>query len=98
MNKTYRSIWNETLGTFVAAPEITSANGKKARKTVVAAAAAAVANAWPHCPQNLAPSLHGAAHSGQCCTSGAPQSLQHLAPSRFSVAQAGQFKLMGLPC
>ena len=52
----------------------------------------------PHCPQNLAPSLHGAAHSGQCCTSGAPQSLQHLAPSRFSVAQAGQFKLMGLPC
>ena len=42
MNKTYRSIWNETLGTFVAAPEITSANGKKARKTVVAAAAAVV--------------------------------------------------------
>ncbi|WP_419763475.1 ESPR domain-containing protein, partial [Burkholderia contaminans] len=28
MNRTYRNIWNETLGTWVAASEITSARGK----------------------------------------------------------------------
>jgi hypothetical protein len=30
MNKTYKSIWNESLGTYVAAAEVTAAGGRKA--------------------------------------------------------------------
>ncbi|OUL91653.1 YadA-like family protein [Paraburkholderia hospita] len=38
INKTYRSVWNETTGTWVAAAETTTARGKRSR-TVHAAAA-----------------------------------------------------------
>lgn len=31
MNKSYRSIWNESLGAWVAASEITSARGKRSK-------------------------------------------------------------------
>jgi len=36
MNKSYRSIFNEALGTWVAVSEIDSARGKKSRSGVVA--------------------------------------------------------------
>ena len=58
---------------------------------------AAVANAWPRCPQNLQSSLY-AQHIWGSVASGAPQSLQHLAPRGFRWRRRGQFKLMGLPC
>ncbi|HSW20371.1 MAG TPA: ESPR domain-containing protein [Ramlibacter sp.] len=34
MNRSYRSIWNEALGAWVAASEITSANGKRSKAGV----------------------------------------------------------------
>ena len=40
MNKSYRSIWNESLGAWVAASEITSARGKRSGSSVTAVAAA----------------------------------------------------------
>jgi hypothetical protein len=44
MNKTYRSIWNEQTGTFVAVSENAAARGKKAlRKTRVALVLSAIA-------------------------------------------------------
>lgn len=39
MNKTYQSIWNAALGTFVAAPETARACGKKSAGGKVASAA-----------------------------------------------------------
>ena len=38
MNKTYRSIFNELTGTWVAVPEVTKAKGKKSRLAKTAAA------------------------------------------------------------
>ena len=35
MNKSYRSIWNESLGAWVAASEITSARGKRSSSAAV---------------------------------------------------------------
>jgi hypothetical protein len=43
MNKSYRSIWNEALGAWVAASEITSARGKRSKSKVAAAVALVVA-------------------------------------------------------
>ncbi|MDQ0571445.1 outer membrane autotransporter protein [Variovorax paradoxus] len=37
MNKTFRSIWNEALGAWVAASEVSAARGKKSSGTVLAA-------------------------------------------------------------
>ena len=39
MNKTYQTIWNESLGAYIATPEATSARGKKskAKKALTAA-------------------------------------------------------------
>ncbi|WP_322013510.1 ESPR-type extended signal peptide-containing protein [Paraburkholderia sp. J12] len=42
MNKSHRSIWNETLGTWVAAPEFASARGKGSKAKVVAGVVAAL--------------------------------------------------------
>ena len=42
MNKTYRSLWNESLGAWVAASEITSAGGKRSGTRVEAAAGSAL--------------------------------------------------------
>ncbi|QFZ83828.1 hypothetical protein GFK26_14230 [Variovorax paradoxus] len=43
MNKSYRSIWNEALGAWVAASELTSARGKKSKSRVATVAALVVA-------------------------------------------------------
>ena len=43
MNKSYRSVWNESLGAWVAASEITSGRGKKSRSGRTAIAATAIA-------------------------------------------------------
>ncbi|WP_205704451.1 ESPR domain-containing protein [Burkholderia stabilis] len=42
MNRAYRSIWNESLGTWVAVSELASARGKPKKSKVVQAAAVAV--------------------------------------------------------
>jgi autotransporter adhesin len=42
MNKSYRSIWNESLGAWVAASEVTSARGKRSGSLAVIAAVASV--------------------------------------------------------
>ncbi|RZI74053.1 MAG: hypothetical protein EOP80_11175 [Variovorax sp.] len=42
MNKSYRSVWNESLGAWVAASEITSARGKKSKSGRAALALAAL--------------------------------------------------------
>src|SRR5690349_7464643 len=42
MNKSYRSIWNEALGAWVAASETTRARGKRGGSRVALAAAASV--------------------------------------------------------
>lgn len=42
MNKSYRTVWNEALGAWVAASEITKARGKRSRSGTVVAAAAMV--------------------------------------------------------
>ena len=42
MNKSYRSIWNEALGAWVAASELTSGRGKKSSSRVLAVAAIAL--------------------------------------------------------
>ncbi|MBT2323875.1 ESPR domain-containing protein [Variovorax paradoxus] len=42
MNKSYRSVWNEALGTWVAASETVSARGRKSRSGSVAAAVLAL--------------------------------------------------------
>ncbi|RAR61838.1 trimeric autotransporter adhesin [Paraburkholderia unamae] len=42
MNKTYRSVWNESTGTWVAADENTRARGKKAQASTVVLAAGVV--------------------------------------------------------
>ena len=47
MNRTYRSIWNEALGAWVAASEIDSARGKPNKSAVVVAAVAALAISLP---------------------------------------------------
>ncbi|WP_162588885.1 ESPR domain-containing protein [Variovorax sp. RA8] len=39
MNKSYRTVWNEALGAWVAASEITKARGKRSRSGAVVAAA-----------------------------------------------------------
>ncbi|VTU37889.1 Adhesin YadA precursor [Variovorax sp. PBL-H6] len=39
MNKSYRTVWNEALGAWVAASEITKARGKRSRSSAVVAAA-----------------------------------------------------------
>ena len=39
MNKYYRSIFNEQVGTWVAVPEIATSKGKKSQRAVVAVAA-----------------------------------------------------------
>jgi autotransporter adhesin len=43
MNKSYKTVWNETTGTYVAAPEVAKSRGKKSRnkKALVAALMAA---------------------------------------------------------
>ncbi|MCO8649406.1 autotransporter adhesin family protein, partial [Burkholderia multivorans] len=46
MNRTYRSIWNEALGAWVAASELDAARGKP-NKSAVAIAAAVVLTALP---------------------------------------------------
>lgn len=38
MNKSYRSIWNEALGAWVAASEVTKARGKRGRSAVISLA------------------------------------------------------------
>lgn len=43
MNSTYRSIWNESLGAWVAASELCSARGKKSTRSVLAAGLLATA-------------------------------------------------------
>ncbi|RYF38436.1 MAG: hypothetical protein EOO27_50810, partial [Comamonadaceae bacterium] len=43
MNKSYRSIWNESLGAWVAASELTAARGKPGRSRLAAGAVAAAA-------------------------------------------------------
>lgn len=40
MNKSYRTVWNEALGAWVAASEITKARGKRSRSGAVAVATA----------------------------------------------------------
>jgi hypothetical protein len=45
MNKSYRSLWNESLGAWVAASELTRAGGKRSGARVVAAVIVAAA-AW----------------------------------------------------
>ena len=42
MNKSYRSIWNESLGAWVAVSEVASARGKRSKRSVVGAAVALV--------------------------------------------------------
>jgi hypothetical protein len=43
MNKSYRSIWNESLGAWVAASEVANARGKRSGSRAMAAVIAAVA-------------------------------------------------------
>src|SRR5690349_2918191 len=42
MNKSYRTVWNEALGAWVAASEITKARGKRSRSGAVTVAVALV--------------------------------------------------------
>ncbi|MFL9917316.1 YadA-like family protein [Paraburkholderia fungorum] len=39
MNKSYKTVWNETTGTYVAAPEVAKSRGKKSRNTKALVAA-----------------------------------------------------------
>ncbi len=39
MNKSYKTVWNESTGTYVAAPEVAKSRGKKSRSTKALAAA-----------------------------------------------------------
>ena len=43
MNKSYRSIWNESLGAWVAVSELTKARGKRSKSAVALAAAVLIA-------------------------------------------------------
>jgi trimeric autotransporter adhesin len=45
MNKTYKSVWNEAAGTYVAAAENTCAQGKKSSRCALNIASAAIASA-----------------------------------------------------
>jgi Extended Signal Peptide of Type V secretion system len=47
MNKSYRSIWNEALGAWVAASEISSARGKPKKSSVVVAGVVVLALGLP---------------------------------------------------
>ncbi|SIT43220.1 YadA domain-containing protein [Paraburkholderia piptadeniae] len=46
MNKTYKSVWNEAAGTYVAAAENTRAHGKKSSRCALNIASAAIASAF----------------------------------------------------
>lgn len=45
MNKTYRSVWNQALGTWVAVSELAHANGKRSSSTIAIAAVAVLLGA-----------------------------------------------------
>ena len=50
MNKSYKSLWNESLGAWVATSEITSARGKRSASARTVLASAALALAGLHAP------------------------------------------------
>jgi autotransporter adhesin len=63
MNKSYRSIWNEALGAWVAASELTKGRGKKSSSRVLAVAAVALAVAGQAAGGGLDGGTGGAAQS-----------------------------------
>ncbi|WP_272947458.1 ESPR-type extended signal peptide-containing protein, partial [Variovorax sp. JS1663] len=85
MNKSYRTVWNEALGAWVAASEITKARGKGSRSAKLAVAAVTVCVAMGGVPDAFAQQL-GSGQAANDLNSTA------ISPDKcFAPARAGQF-------
>ncbi|MCV9986367.1 ESPR domain-containing protein, partial [Burkholderia pseudomallei] len=78
MNRAYRSIWNESLGAWVAASELDSAHGKGKRSASVKLLVSLLL-------ATLAPAGYASTYTGSlACTSGAGTVLGHSLPAQTS--------------
>ena len=97
MNKSYKTVWNESTGTYVAAPEVAKSRGKKSRSTkalaaaIVAAGTGAVTSMSAHAGALDGGTVVGASQSvaignGSYASSGTDGSGGYLGSNTASVA------------
>lgn len=96
MNKSFRSIWNEALGAWVAASEVCTARGKKSSSITIGAALLATAAFGSASPAWAANGCGAVASGGTCACRMRPGAKAR--PIRYLFASGGgQVKALNLP-
>lgn len=91
MNKSYRSIWNESLGAWVAASEVSTARGKRSRAKVVIAAAALILGAtMAHADGNVKMADPASQQNTMCFNGGANGNSSPSPATKFTCIVANQ--------